>query len=195
MEKLFKDVRGVFLSIKTTILLLVVIASVSIIGTIIPQQKNIEEYVLHYGDSLYLLFDFFGFLNVYGSWWFRLLLFLLMGNLVACSVSRVPKFLTHRGLPRREWLGRLGPHLTHFSLIVILAGALIGNIWGFKGYVNIPQGESINTIEVRDSHQLLKLDFAIRCDRFEIKHYPGSQMVQEYLSDLVVLENGNEVVK
>lgn len=195
MEQLFKTIRRVFLSIKTTILLLVVIASVSITGTIIPQQKEIDEYVFHYGQKLYQLFDLFGLFNVYGSWWFRLLLILLMVNLVVCSSSRLPGFLDQKGLTKKEWIGRLGPHLTHFSLIVILAGSLIGNLWGFKGYVNIPQGEAASAVAVRDSHQLLDLDFTIRCDKFEISYYPGTQMVKEYLSDLVVLENGHEVLK
>jgi cytochrome c biogenesis protein len=195
MEKLFKDVLGVFLSIKTTIFLLVVIASVSITGTLIPQQKEVDEYVFHYGETLYQLFDLFGLSNVFGSWWFRLLLVLLMVNLVACSTSRVPRFLAQKGLTKREWVGRLGPHLTHFSLIVILAGSLIGNIWGFKGYVNIPQGEAASAVAVRGSHQPLDLNFAIRCDRFEVSYYPGSQTPKEYLSDLVVTENGREVLK
>lgn len=195
MEKLFKDLRGVFLSIKTTILLLVVIASVSITGTLIPQQKEVDEYVFHYGETLYQLFDLFGLSNVFGSWWFRLLLVLLMINLVACSASRLPRFLAQKGLTKREWLGRLGPHLTHFSLIVILAGSLVGNIWGFKGYVNIPQGETVSVVAVRGSNQLLDLNFSIRCDKFEVSYYPGSQMPKEYLSDLVVTENGREVLK
>ena len=119
-------------------------------GTIIPQQKEVDEYVFHYGETLYQLFDLFGLSNVFGSWWFRLLLVLLMVNLVACSTSRLPRFLAQKGLTKREWVGRLGPHLTHFSLIVILAGSLIGNLWGFKGYVNIPQGETISAVAVRE---------------------------------------------
>ncbi|MBS3906159.1 MAG: cytochrome c biogenesis protein ResB, partial [Syntrophaceae bacterium] len=98
-------------------------------------------------------------------------------------------------LTRREWLGRLGPHLTHFSLVLILAGSLIGNIWGFKGFVNIPQGDETATIFLKGTAKELGLDFTIRCEKFEMSYYPGSEVVREYLSDLVILEGGQEVLK
>jgi cytochrome c biogenesis protein len=195
MEKLFRDIRRVFLSVKTTIFLLFTIALVSIIGTLIPQQKEAAEYIEHYGQGFYHLFDFFRFLNIFGSWWFQLLLILLVVNLVVCAVSRLPRIWSMKGLTRKEWMGRLGPHITHFSVIVILAGSLIGNLWGFKGYINIPQEESVNAIALKGSEQMLGLDFTIRCERFNMSYYPGSQIPKEYLSELTILEKGREVGK
>jgi len=195
MEKLFRDIRGVFLSIRTTIFLLTTIALVSIIGTLIPQKRASGEYIENYGESLYQVFDFFGLLNLFGSWWFQLLLVLLMFNLVVCSLSRLPKIWVTKGLTRKEWIGRLGPHLTHFSLIVILAGSLIGNMWGFKAYVNIPEGESINAVVLRESNQMLNLDFDIRLDKFKEVKYPGSQITKEDASEVTILEKGREVLK
>ncbi len=195
MEKFFKETRGVFVSLKMTIFLLTTIALVSIIGTLIPQRREVGEYVEHYGETLYQLFDFFGFLNLFGSWWFQLLLVLLMVNLVVCSLNRLPKIWSARGLTKKEWLGRLGPYLTHFSLIIILAGSLIGNIWGFKAYINIPEGESINAVVLRDSNQMLNLDFDIRLDKFTEVKYPGSQITKEDASEVTILEKGREVLK
>ncbi len=37
---------------------------------------------------------------------------------------------------------RLGVYITHLSIILILLGALIGISFGFKGFVNIPEGRS-----------------------------------------------------
>jgi cytochrome c biogenesis protein len=37
---------------------------------------------------------------------------------------------------------RLGVYITHFSILVILVGALIGIFFGFKGFLNLPEGES-----------------------------------------------------
>lgn len=37
---------------------------------------------------------------------------------------------------------RLGIFITHMSILVILGGAIIGIFFGFKGMVNIPEGES-----------------------------------------------------
>jgi len=195
MNKLLRDIRGVFLSVKTTIFLLISIALVSIVGTIIPQQKTIDLYVNQYGETLYHLFDLLGFFNIFDSWWFQLLLVLFMTNLIVCSLHRVPKVWTLRNQTRREWIGRIGPHITHFSLIIILTGSLIGNIWGFKGYVNIPQGESRKAVMVNGSGQTLDLGFTIRCDRFEVTYYPGSEMPKEYSSDLTIFEKDREVLR
>ena len=195
MEKLFKPLQGVFLSLKTTIFLLSTIALVSIIGTLIPQQKEAGEYIAHYGLVLFRLFDLLGFLDLYASWWFRLLLVLLLFNLVTCSIKRLPRITARGNLTRREWLGRLGPHLTHLSLVVILAGSLIGNIWGFKGFVNIPQGDEVTAIFLRGTEKRLGLDFTVRCEKFEMSYYAGSEVPREYLSDLIILEAGREVLK
>jgi cytochrome c biogenesis protein len=38
-------------------------------------------------------------------------------------------------------LGRLGVYITHLSIIVIMMGALIGVFFGFKGGLNLPEGQ------------------------------------------------------
>ena len=37
---------------------------------------------------------------------------------------------------------RLGVYITHFSILVILLGAVIGIFFGFKGFVNLPEGKT-----------------------------------------------------
>lgn len=195
MKKLFALIQGVFLSVKTTIFLLITIALVSIIGTLIPQQKEAAQYIAQYGLLLYRLFDLLGFLDLYASWWFRLLLVMLLINLVTCSIKRLPRITSRGGFTMREWLGRLGPHITHLSLVLILIGSLIGNLWGFKGFVNIPQGDEANAIFLKGTEKMLGLDFTIRCEKFEMSYYPESEVPREYLSDLVILEAGREVLR
>jgi len=36
---------------------------------------------------------------------------------------------------------RLGVYITHFSILIILVGAVAGIFFGFKGYLNLPEGE------------------------------------------------------
>jgi cytochrome c biogenesis protein len=195
MKKFAKEIQRVFLSLRLTIFLLVTIALVSSVGTLIPQQQEVGEYIQHYGETLYQLFDLFGFLNLFGSWWFELLLVLLMANLVACFLKRLPGMAALKSLTTTERLGRVGPQVTHFSLMIILAGSLIGNIWGFKAFINIPQGSSVNAVVLKNSSRMVNLDFTVRCDRFKVSYYQGSQTPKEYLSDLTVLEKGREVLK
>jgi len=95
---------------------------------------------------------------------------------------------------------RLGVYLTHLSILIILTGGLIGSIFGFKGFVNIMEGETVDHIFLRtkDGEVARPLGFSIRCDDFEITYYdlPRSEKyVKEYTSHLTVMEDGKEVLK
>ncbi len=85
---------------------------------------------------------------------------------------------------------RLGPYIVHLSIIFLLIGALIGSIFGFEGFVNIPEGESVNRIRLRNSNEIYPLDFEIRCDRFSVSFYETGTP-EEYRSSLTILEQGN----
>jgi cytochrome c biogenesis protein len=97
-------------------------------------------------------------------------------------------------------LSRLGVPITHLSILIILVGGLLGSFYGFKGFVNILEGETVNQIYFRERTGEIpkRLPFSVRCDNFEITYYdlPGSEKhVKEYLSLLTILENGKEVFR
>lgn len=80
-----------FSSLKLTIFLLIGLAVVSVIGTIIPQGTPPPmEYLQTISEAKFELYSKLGFFNMYHSWWFILLLYLLTLNLVACSLRRLP---------------------------------------------------------------------------------------------------------
>jgi cytochrome c biogenesis protein len=89
-----KGYRGIlfdlFRSVKLTIFLLILLAILSIIGTVITQNATGEEYIERYGAGLYEVLDFFGLFDMYHSWWFSTILLALVVNLVACSLHRFP---------------------------------------------------------------------------------------------------------
>ena len=89
---------------------------------------------------------------------------------------------------------RLGAYGVHLSIVLLLLGGMIGSIFGFDGYVNIPEGESISSIRISNSKALLPLNFEVRCDDFNVSFY-DSGMPKEYRSALTVLENGRPVKK
>jgi cytochrome c biogenesis protein len=80
-----------FCSLKLTIFLLIGLAAASIIGTVVPQNAPLMEYQKYYSDTTIRIFDTLNFVNMYHSWWFILLLYLLTLNLVACSLKRLPR--------------------------------------------------------------------------------------------------------
>ena len=79
-----------FRSLKLTITLLILLASLSIIGTLIIQNATRAEYLQRYGMGLYEVLNFFNLFDMYHSWWFSAILLLLVINLITCSVQRLP---------------------------------------------------------------------------------------------------------
>ncbi len=89
---------------------------------------------------------------------------------------------------------RLGVYGVHLSIILLVAGSLVGSIFGFDGYVNIPEGESTDSVFLRDNESQKKLDFAIKCDDFNFTLYE-SGMPKEYRSSLSIIKDNQPIVK
>ncbi|OAG28142.1 cytochrome c biogenesis protein ResB [Thermodesulfatator autotrophicus] len=86
-------------------------------------------------------------------------------------------------------------YLVHFSILVVIIGAIIGAIWGFRGNMTLLEGESSNQVILFGLERRTQpLDFSVRCDKFEIEFYPNG-MPKEYRSEVTILENGKEVLK
>ena len=85
-----QSVWDFFCSLKLSIFLLIALAVTSIIGTIIPQAPQ-REYLEAIGPAKIKLYSSLGFFDMYHSWWFILLLYLLTINLIACSIKRLPR--------------------------------------------------------------------------------------------------------
>ncbi|HEY5673831.1 MAG TPA: cytochrome c biogenesis protein ResB [Malonomonas sp.] len=89
---------------------------------------------------------------------------------------------------------RFGAYMTHLSILVIMAGAIIGNVWGYKAYVNIVEGTSTSQVWSRNGQVPIDLGFTVRCDDFDVSYYANSRRPRDYNSDLVVIDNGQEVL-
>jgi len=238
-----------FASVKLTIVLLLTLASTSIIGTLIPQNEAPMAYFETFGAFLYRIFSLLGFFDLYHSWWFRALILLLVANILVCSIDRLqatwkiifvrhPRFnlARYRQLKNRvdsihdgdaeqlkalyqpviarrfryhrteetdegfaiygergRWT-RLGVYVVHFSVVLLLIGGLIGSIFGFEGYVNIPEGERAQSIQLSNSNQKLQLGFEIRCDDFNVDFY-DTGAPKEFRSSLTVFKQGKAVLQ
>jgi cytochrome c biogenesis protein len=94
--------------------------------------------------------------------------------------------------------GRLGMYIAHLSLIIILAGGMIGSLFGFKGLVTIMEGQTVDTIFLRKNGQAVPypLGYQVRCDNFDISYYDTSgpeKFVSEYTSTLSIVEQGQAI--
>jgi cytochrome c-type biogenesis protein CcsB len=72
---------------------------------------------------------------VYGTAWFDVFLFLIAINLIIAVINRIP-------IRRHQW-----PFvLTHFAIVILLAGAWISRTYGFEGRMFIYEGSQENRI-------------------------------------------------
>jgi len=89
---------------------------------------------------------------------------------------------------------RFGVYTVHLSVVLLLVGGLIGSFFGFDGYVNIGEGESAQSIRLRNKPQMLQLGFTIQCDDFDVSFY-DTGAPKEFRSSLTILDQGRPVVK
>jgi len=186
---------NVLSSLRLTILLLILLAALSVIGTISPQIATEQQQdIYRHSKEAYYILKGFGFLGIYHSWWFILVLILLVINLIACSVKRLPGVWRQVRATKSNY-ARLGTYLTHLSVLLILVGALIGALWGFKGYMEIREGETADGFFVLNSPQqeVRPLGFQVRCDAFRVDFYPDGSP-REFLSTLTFLDKGKVVI-
>jgi len=86
---IWDTIWGFFASVRLTVILLLSLAATSIIGTFIPQNKQPMEYLQAFGEFGYRLLSALDFFDMYRSWWFRLLIILLVLNIIICSIERL----------------------------------------------------------------------------------------------------------
>ncbi len=236
-------------SVKLTIFLLVLLAATSIIGTIIPQEGADGQFIQKLGPVMAKLVIKLELFDMYHSFWFRLIIFFLSINLIACTLNKFPStlkvyrklpspdrenifsdvspdriiksskrkndaFFLVKGLIEKQWSrtaekdtekaayfygdkGRhslFGVYLVHLSVLLILLGAITGSLFGFKGYINILEGESVDyaTLNGQESHNHIELGFTVTCDKFSVDFYDNG-MAKEYKSDIRFSVDGKTV--
>ena len=238
-----------FTSLRLVVILLLVLSVLSVAGTIIEQNKPLQEYYRLFRPETVELLSKLGLLDMYHSWWFTSCLALLALNIIACTMERYPLII--KGMKKQSTVldeklevglkdlakikyslpletvekritalagkafsagpvvtetesgrhffyergkyTRLSFFLTHLSILIIFIGAITGSIFGFKGYVNINEGERISAVQVRQG-QNKDLNFSIQCNSFQVDYYENGAP-KDYRSDLSVIRNGKEVVR
>jgi len=86
----------------------------------------------------------------------------------------------------------LGVYVVHLGVLVIIAGIMLGSLFGFSASVDIVEGEIVDTIRLDGDRGMKSLDFAIRLDRFYLDFYDNG-MPKTYRSDLTFQKNGRVI--
>jgi len=247
-ETVFDKIWSFFSSVRLSVVVLVLLALTSIIGTLIPQNQTAMYYFQNYSEFIVKIFSVFQLFDMYHSWWFRFLILILAMNITVCSLERLPnvlsivrkkptfdanRFRKYKGIQELTVKGkatdrkvayasvvskkfgsptvvddekgftvfsergrytRLGVYVVHASILCLILGSLIGSLFGYEGFVNIPEGEAKDQINLRNSDATIDLGFQVRCDDFVVTRYDNGAP-KEYRSDLTIIDGGKEVLK
>jgi len=82
--------RDVFASVKLTVVVLILLAATSVVGTLIPQNADPALYMRAYGEFAYRMMHALGIFDMYYSWWFQTLIGILTVNITICTIKRWP---------------------------------------------------------------------------------------------------------
>ena len=242
-QNVFKSIAD----LRFAIFILLMIASLSVIGTVIEQDQSVETYKLNYPLTNkvfgFLSWDIilrFGFDHIYTTWWFITLILLFGLSLLTCTILQqfpslkiarrcqffrttqqfcrlnISTNLQHLSLSQilfkikeknysifqqkniiycyKGLIGRIAPIIVHFSMIIILIGAIIGSVSGFKAQEIIPKTETFHIQNVLTNGQFTLIPkVSIRINDFWIT-YTKQTTITQFYSDISILNlDGNEI--
>ncbi|HEX9020759.1 MAG TPA: cytochrome c biogenesis protein ResB [Nitrospirota bacterium] len=266
-----------FSSVKLAVVLLIILAIVSVVGTVIQQNEAPEKYLQEYSQSTVQFFEALGFFDLYHTWWFVLLLFLFTANLTVCTLDRLPhtlkiiaaplkpidddglkavpfkkdiffksgmdkareraaaalgarryRFIEAQGpeglqlLTQKGVYSRLGVYITHISILLIFTGSLMGSFFGFKAFLNLPEGRKSGVVYLRNEPMwdrimaalgiaespvipnpegvpAMPLGFVVQCNSFDVDYYINKAgvptgMPSEYHSTLSLFTTDDQMI-
>ncbi|UCD34566.1 MAG: cytochrome c biogenesis protein ResB [Nitrospiraceae bacterium] len=111
------------------------------------------------------------------------------------TAQEAPEQDTVRLYTQKGKYARLAVYVVHLSIILIFIGAIIGTRFGFRGYLNLPEGRA-STVAFKSPTEPIELGFTVKCNWYNTLYYEGGDTPREFQSELVILDsNGKEVMK
>lgn len=93
----------------------------------------------------------------------------------------------------RNRISEMAVYIVHASLLLIFAGGVIDGLYGWRGTLNLNEGETSNVVEMRGG-ETKALPFAIRCDAAGQENYENGSP-KKWWSKLAVVKDGQDVQK
>lgn len=160
------------ISTRFAITLLLVIALLTILGTLIIQDEIYETYLNVYGKNISDWIFKLNLNNIFHSYYFGILLATMACSLILVTIKRKPFKLT-----------QIGFTLTHTGTVLILIGGLIGVIWGEKGYIHLTKGKPSNVMKVIQKGKEVgdkNLNFTVSLEDFKVEYYDEGDKISVY---------------
>jgi cytochrome c biogenesis protein len=93
----------------------------------------------------------------------------------------------------RSRISELAVYIVHASLLLVFFGTVVDGLWGWRGTLNLNEGQTSNIVEVQDG-STRALPFAIRCDAAGQENYKDGTP-KKWWSKLAVVIGGQDVQK
>ena len=93
----------------------------------------------------------------------------------------------------RHRISEMAVYIVHASLLLIFFGAIVDGVWGWRGTLNLNEGETSSAVELRDG-STRNLPFAIRCDQAGQENYKDGTP-KKWWSKLAVVRDQRDVEK
>jgi cytochrome c biogenesis protein len=236
-------------SIKTGVVLLILVVILSAVGTVVLQRPvtEPEEMQRAYSPQALRILDAVGLTDVFHAWWFVVLMVLVSLSIIAASIERFPNAWRYFSRPykypdegfrralhpqkqvaiadeenglvaaeralhsmgfkpervvredhfsifaERSRISEMAVYIVHASLLLIFFGGIVDGIYGWRGTLNLNEGETSNQVELRDG-ATKTLPFAIRCDTAGQENYQDGSP-KRWWSKLAVVKDGQDVQK
>jgi cytochrome c biogenesis protein len=104
LARFYAQAWRVFISLKVTVVTLASVIATCLIGMFFDQTLTYEEHAAQWASAAWKLklYTLLELNDVFGSWWFALIICALLVNLLACSVERLPKiWIDIKGVRRK----------------------------------------------------------------------------------------------
>ena len=171
MKSLYRFLK----SSRLAVVVILVIASLSLLATLVPQRLPDDWYRAHYGGFAYTLIRALGMEAFFRSVFFLVPVGLFTVNLGVCAVDRFVR-RARSGAP-----SRFGPDLVHIGLLVLIAGGLVTGLGRQEQSWTLAAGDVAN-ITPAYSITLVSLDSQL--------YENGSP--KEWTSTVKVIHDGKE---
>jgi cytochrome c biogenesis protein len=234
-------------SIKTGVVLLILVVILAAAGTVILQRPMTEPDDMQraYSPQALRLLDAAGLTDVFHAWWFIGLMILVSLCIIAASIDRFPNAWRFYSRPykypdatfrralhpqksiaiadeesglvaaeralhsiglkpervvradhfgvfaERHRISEMAVYIVHASLLLIFFGWIVDGVYGWRGTLNLNEGQTSNLVELRNG-TMRQLPFALRCDAAGQENYKDGTP-KKWWSKLAVVEAGKDV--
>ena len=165
-KKKFFQIVHASTSMRVAMVLLIVLVGVAMAGTVISPQRY----------------------DVYHSAGFRILLTLVCCSTFVCSMRQLLSLCRSKA---KQELAPWGTLTVHIAIVLIVLGALYGNVYGFSYEINLPVGKEYEI--TRDQYDGIDEPFRVHLKDFETQYYADGS-VSDWVSHIRIENNGQEVV-